>query len=120
MEEAEAGGTVPAILCDVAARSTMRQRMADLADDDRASDTLNAFAKVSNYAGSTHFLFNHVLHQFPDARFIFTHRPPRDILASMAKFFLVFTCISVRPGVPGLTPTPVNEPAASFQSSIPA
>jgi hypothetical protein len=44
-----------------------------------------------------------LLHQFPDARFIFTHRPPRDILASMAKLFLVFTCISVKPGAPGTT-----------------
>ena len=44
-----------------------------------------------------------LLQQFPDARFIFTHRPPRDILASMAKLFLVFTCISVNPGAPGTT-----------------
>ncbi|MGB0384345.1 MAG: sulfotransferase [Ardenticatenaceae bacterium] len=44
-----------------------------------------------------------LLQQFPDARFIFTHRPPRDILASMAKLFLVFTCISVKPGAPGTT-----------------
>ena len=41
-----------------------------------------------------------LIKQFPDARFIFIHRSPGEILASMAKLFLCFTCISVIPGAP--------------------
>jgi hypothetical protein len=42
-----------------------------------------------------------LMQQFPDARLIFIHRPPGDIVASMAKLFLCFTCISVIPGASG-------------------
>ncbi|EDZ93639.1 MAG: sulfotransferase [Limnospira sp. PMC 1291.21] len=59
MEEAEASGRVPAILCDAAARQAMRSRLANYADDMRASVTLNALAKVSNYAGALHYFSNH-------------------------------------------------------------
>lgn len=59
MEEAETSGTVPTILCDAAARQEMRQRLAQYADDVRASVSLTAFAKVSNYAGSIMLLSNH-------------------------------------------------------------
>ena len=44
-----------------------------------------------------------LIQQFPGARFIFIHRSPDDILASMAKLFLCFTCVSVIPGASGTT-----------------
>lgn len=44
-----------------------------------------------------------LLEQFPDARFIFTHRTPAEIIPSVAKTFLVFCCISVIPGKPNTT-----------------
>lgn len=44
-----------------------------------------------------------LIQQFPDARFIFVHRPPSEILASMAKLFVCFTCVAVNPGAPGTT-----------------
>ncbi|MEM7031820.1 MAG: sulfotransferase [Chloroflexota bacterium] len=42
-----------------------------------------------------------LLQQFPDAKLIFMHRPPEDVLASMAKLFLCFTCIGIIPGAKG-------------------
>ncbi len=45
MEEAEASGHVPAILCDAAARQAMRSRLANYADDMRASVTSTRLPK---------------------------------------------------------------------------
>lgn len=44
-----------------------------------------------------------LLKQFPDAKFIFTHRAPGDIVASMAKLFLIFTSVDFIPYAPGTT-----------------
>jgi len=42
-----------------------------------------------------------LISQFPDAKIVFTHRPPEDILASMAKLFVVFASVHHKPGAPG-------------------
>ena len=44
-----------------------------------------------------------LLNEFPDAKFIFTHRPPGDIVASMAKLFLILTSVEFTPYAPGTT-----------------
>ena len=43
-----------------------------------------------------------LIQQFPDARFVFIHRVPGDILASMAKLFMCFSCVSVNLKAPGI------------------
>merc|ERR1719506_2253593 len=42
-----------------------------------------------------------LLAQFPDAKLIFTHRPPKDIIASLAKLFVCLTSTMHVPGAPG-------------------
>jgi Sulfotransferase family len=44
-----------------------------------------------------------LLEAFPDAKLIFTHRNPGDIVASMAKLFVVFTIVEHNPGAAGTT-----------------
>mmetsp|Transcript_20084 Transcript_20084/g.58098 ORF Transcript_20084/g.58098 Transcript_20084/m.58098 type:complete len:590 (-) Transcript_20084:22-1791(-) len=44
-----------------------------------------------------------LVEQFPDAKLIFIHRPPGEIVASMAKLFECFTCIQHVPGRRGTT-----------------
>lgn len=44
-----------------------------------------------------------LLHVFPDAKFIFTHRTPADIVPSMAKLFVCFCSVEHIPGAPGTT-----------------
>ena len=44
-----------------------------------------------------------LLAEFPDAKLIFSHRPPQDILPSLAKLFVLFTCVHFEPGAPGVT-----------------
>lgn len=39
--------------------------------------------------------------RFPDARLIFAHRSPKDITASLAKLFVVFSSAMMMPGSPG-------------------
>ena len=39
--------------------------------------------------------------EFPDAKLIFTHRHPADVIPSLAKLFVVFTAPEVIPGTPG-------------------
>lgn len=40
---------------------------------------------------------------FPDAKIVFSHRPPGDIVASMAKLFVVFVSVDFQPRAPGTT-----------------
>ncbi len=42
-----------------------------------------------------------LLEQFPDAKFIFTHRAPGEIVPSMAKLFVIFTSVDFIPYSPG-------------------
>mmetsp|Transcript_9249 Transcript_9249/g.11674 ORF Transcript_9249/g.11674 Transcript_9249/m.11674 type:complete len:256 (-) Transcript_9249:177-944(-) len=44
-----------------------------------------------------------LLSQFPDAKFIFSHRAPSEIVASMAKLFVCLTSVEFIPGAPGTT-----------------
>lgn len=46
---------------------------------------------------------NQLLAEFPDAKLIFTHRAPGDIVASLAKLFMVFVSPEFIPGAPGTT-----------------
>jgi len=42
-----------------------------------------------------------LISEFPDAKLIFTHRHPADVIPSLAKLFVVFTAPEVIPGTPG-------------------
>jgi hypothetical protein len=42
-----------------------------------------------------------LLNQFPDAKFIFTHRAPGEIVPSMAKLFVILTSVEFQPYAPG-------------------
>ncbi len=42
-----------------------------------------------------------LLEQFPDAKFIFTHRAPGEIIPSMAKLFVIFSSVDFIPFTPG-------------------
>jgi len=44
-----------------------------------------------------------LLQVFPDAKFVFTHRAPADIVPSMAKLFVCFCSVEHIPGAPGTT-----------------
>lgn len=44
-----------------------------------------------------------LIEQFPDAKLIFTHRAPSDLVASLAKTFVCFACVQHEPGTPGTT-----------------
>lgn len=44
-----------------------------------------------------------LMEQFPDAKLIFTHRSPAQIVPSMAKLFVCFASVQHIPGAPGTT-----------------
>ncbi len=44
-----------------------------------------------------------LIDEFPDAKLVFSHRDPGEIVASMAKLFLIFNTIECVPGAPGST-----------------
>ena len=46
---------------------------------------------------------NELLEEFPDAKLIFSHRSPGDVVPSMAKLFVCVTSVDLIPNAPGTT-----------------